>query len=99
MTLLQTDFELLEKKSELLKTLGHPIRLAIVELLSAKKKLTVTELYSTLEIDQPVASHHLRIMKRGGILLSSKDGKNTYYAISDTSIKKIFKLLVSQDYI
>lgn len=94
MTLLQTDFELLEKKSEMLKTLGHPIRLGIVELLSAKDKLTVTELYTNLEIDQPVASHHLRIMKRSGILRSIKQGKNTYYSLSEPSIKKIFKLLV-----
>lgn len=95
MTLLQTDFELLEEKAEMLRTLGHPIRLSIVELLSSKKKLTVTELYTALDIEQAVASHHLRIMKNSNILKSTKSGKNAYYSLADPSIKKIFKLLLS----
>lgn len=94
-TLLQTDFELLEEKAEMLRTLGHPIRLSIVELLSSKKKQTVTELYTALEIEQAVASHHLRIMKNSNILTSTKSGKNAFYALADPSIKKIFKLLLS----
>lgn len=95
MTLLQTDFELLEEKAEMLRTLGHPIRLSIVELLSHKNKQTVTELYTALEIEQAVASHHLRIMKNSNILKSTKSGKNAYYSLADPSIKKIFKLLLS----
>lgn len=79
----------------MLRTLGHPIRLSIVELLSHKNKQTVTELYTALEIEQAVASHHLRIMKNSNILKSTKSGKNAYYSLADPSIKKIFKLLLS----
>ena len=96
MTFLNKNFELLEKKSELLRTMGHPIRLSIIELLSTNEKLTVTELYSKLEIDQPIASHHLRIMKRANILKSSKDGKNAYYSLASQSIKQIFELIINE---
>ena len=93
-TLLHTDFELLEEKSELLKTMGHPIRLSIVELLSKNKKMTVTEIYNALEIEQAVASHHLRIMRNSRILKSTKSGKHSFYALQDSSIKKLFKILI-----
>ena len=92
---LQSNFELLEKKSELLRTMGHPIRLSIIELLSRNEKLTVTELYSELEIDQPVASHHLRIMKKSNILKSIKEGKNAFYSLADPNIQSIFELLLN----
>ena len=94
MALLHTDFDLLEEKSELLKTMGHPIRLSIIELLCTKDRQTVTELYTSLEIEQAVASHHLRIMKNSNILKSSRSGKNAYYSLADKNIKKIFKILV-----
>lgn len=78
----------------MLRTMGHPIRLSIVELLSAKKRMTVTELYTALEIEQAVASHHLRIMKNSNILKSTKSGKNSFYSLSDNSFKKLFKVLI-----
>ena len=97
MVLLYDNFELLESKSELLKTMGHPIRLSIVQLLSDSEELTVTEIYSKLEIEQAVASHHLRIMKNGNVLKSSKKGKNNFYSLTHPNIKSIFDLLLEFD--
>lgn len=94
-TLLHTDFEFLEEKAEMLRTLGHPIRLSIVELLCQNEEQTVTELYTALEIEQAVASHHLRIMKNCNILKSSKSGKNAYYSLADSSIEKMFEILIA----
>ena len=93
--LLHTNFELLEKKAEVLKNMGHPIRLSIIELLSQHEKLTVTEIYTELSIEQAVASHHLRILKNSGILQSQKDGKKAYYSIKSPHIKTIFSLLIA----
>ena len=93
MNLLQDKFDLLEEKSEVLKTMGHPLRLCIIDLLTKDKQLTVTEIYSVLDVEQAVASHHLRIMKNAKVLKSSKSGKNVYYSLYDNSIKKIYGLL------
>lgn len=95
MTLLQEKFDLLEEKSEVLKTMGHPLRLCIIDILRGGKQLTVTEIYSALEIEQAVASHHLRIMKNSGILKSSKSGKNVFYELKEGHIEEIFSLLIS----
>lgn len=94
LTLLHTNFELLELKAEMLRTLGHPIRLSIIEQLILKEKLAVTEIYTILEIEQAVTSHHLRIMKNARIVKSSKSGKNVFYSLADDSIKLIFEALL-----
>ena len=93
MTMLDKDFPLLEEKAEFLRTMGHPIRLAIVELLARRSKLTVTEIYRALRIEQAVASHHLRIMRSTGVVKSVKDGKHVIYTLSHSKIKTIYRLL------
>jgi len=95
MNLFLDNFELLEEKSELLKTMGHPLRLSIVELLSNNPKMSVTEIYTELEIEQAVASHHLRIMKNGGVVISEKDGKNSFYSLTHDNIKIIYESIFS----
>ena len=47
--------------SEMLKAIAHPIRLAIVQLLENDKRMSVTAIHETLNIEQAVASHHLNI--------------------------------------
>lgn len=89
-SILHLDFDLLESKTDVLKTMGHPIRLSIVECLVHADALTVTEIYSALDIEQAVASHHLRIMKNANVVQSTKDGKNVFYKLADPSIKMIF---------
>ena len=57
------DLNKLESASEMLKAIAHPIRISIVNLLEGNKKLSVTEIFQLLNIEQAVASHHLSILK------------------------------------
>lgn len=91
--LLHNNFSLLEQKSELLKTLGHPLRLSIVELLVEQERQSVTEIYMALDIEQAVASHHLRIMKSASIVAATKEGKNVFYQLADPAIVDLFEVL------
>ncbi|MFY0652125.1 MAG: winged helix-turn-helix transcriptional regulator [Cyclobacteriaceae bacterium] len=72
----------LEKVAYVLKTIGHPVRLKIISLLSSYKQLTVNELCEKCEVEQSLISHHLNNMKLKGILKSYRDGKNIYYSIA-----------------
>lgn len=91
--MIEPNFELLEEVSELLKTLGHPVRLSIVNLLHANKSMSVTDIFTALEIEQAVASHHLRLMKKAGIVDLNKKGKSSYYFLSHKNIYKATKLI------
>ena len=75
-------FEALVKASECLKTLAHPIRLRMVELL-LDERYTVGELAEICEIAPNVASEHLRHMQHCGIMMSEREGRRVYYALTD----------------
>ncbi|TXB63981.1 winged helix-turn-helix transcriptional regulator [Vicingus serpentipes] len=81
--------EKLENASEMLKAIAHPMRIAIVDMLADNKSLTVTEIHEALNIEQAVASHHLSIMKNKGVLISERNGKNSYYKLKHPRLSQI----------
>ncbi len=83
------DIEKLETSSEMLKAIAHPVRIAIVKMLSSENQLNVTEIHESLKIEQAVASHHLSIMKNKGVLLSERSGKNCYYSLKHQQLSQI----------
>ena len=83
------DINKLEEAAAKLRAIAHPMRIAIIGLLENKEGLSVTEIYEKLNIEQATASHHLNILKKKGVLLSKRSGKNTYYSINSQSILQI----------
>lgn len=63
-----------------LKALAEPLRWRIVELLAAEE-LCVCHLVETLDIPQPLVSHHLRVLREAGLVDSSKFRYWTYYRL------------------
>ena len=79
----------LEVATNILKSMTHPMRLAIIELLEKKKRLNVTDIYETLSLEQAVASHHLGILRDQGVLGSERDGKKIFYTLDRARIAQI----------
>lgn len=86
---IEFDTKKLEKASVMLKAMAHPMRIAILNLLSNDKKLTVTEIHEELGLEQSTTSHHLGILKDKTILLSERNGKNTYYFLKNDNFNHI----------
>ncbi len=82
------DLEALAQAAECLKTLAHPHRLRIVEMLLGGR-YTVGELAEACGIPSHMASEHLRLMQRCGFLDSSRDGRTVYYAIVEPHLASI----------
>lgn len=83
------DITKLEIAASKLRAIAHPMRIAIIELLEENKKLSVTEIYKNLEIEQASASHHLNILKNKGVLTSKRDGKKIHYFIKSEALTEI----------
>ena len=83
-----TDLKALEQAAECLKTLAHPHRLRIVQML-LRGRYTVGELAEACGIPSHMASEHLRLMQRCGFLTSEKDGRNVYYQIAEPHLANI----------
>lgn len=81
--------------AEILKTIGHPVRLQILEILEQEEPLSVTDIQSRIEgnVEQSLLSHHLIKMKDKGLLKCEKQGMNVYYSISDRHLLKIFECM------
>ena len=87
------DFLNLKKGAMILRALNHKLRQQMVRLLDENKRLTVTELYIQLRLEQSVASQHLAILRRAGIVKTERDGKFIYYTISSSRIAAIMKCI------
>lgn len=74
--------------AECLKTLAHPHRLRMVQML-LQGRYAVGELAEACEIPSHMASEHLRLMQRCGFLTSEKEGRNAYYQIVETHLASI----------
>ena len=89
MDALKLNVEKLEQAAGKLRAMAHPMRIAIIELLNGENKLSVTEIYSKLDIEQAAASHHLNILKNKGVLVSRREGKKIYYSLKSTTLTEI----------
>ena len=80
------------KVANILKTIGHPLRLEVLEVLEAEEKLNVSQIKEAIQskVEQSLLSHHLIKMKDKGILQSKKEGMHVVYRITDRNILKIF---------
>jgi len=85
--------EKLEMGASMLRAMAHPMRIAIIELLTATKRLSVTEIYEQLSIEQPSASHHLNLLKNKGVLESKREGKKIFYSLKHEKLKEIINSL------
>ena len=80
-------FDDLQQAAECLKTLAHPQRLRMVEML-LKDRYTVGDLAEACAVPSNIASGHLRLMQRCGLLTAERDGRHVYYRITDPCLKK-----------
>ena len=78
----------LEQAAECLKTLAHPHRLRMVQML-LRGRYTVGELAEACGIPSHMASEHLRLMQRCSLLRNEKDGRKAYYQIAEPHLADI----------
>lgn len=67
--------------SRIFKALGHPARIAIIDLLLKKDKLICKELSFEIGLGSPTVTHHLQILMECGLIGYEKIGNMTYYTV------------------
>ena len=77
-----------EYASEILKTIAHPVRLQIVELLQAKE-MCVGDIVKALTSKQAITSQQLNMMKDKGVLSCRHEGTRVYYHIENKNVIKL----------
>ena len=90
---LKVNLNTLKKAALVLRALNHKLRQQILNLIDTEKKITVTEIYVKLRLEQSVASQHLAILRRAGIVITQRDGKFIFYTVSHKRIEDINKFI------
>lgn len=88
-TLLHIDYHNIKKASLILRSLNHKLRQQILKIIYEEKKITVTEIYVKLRLEQSVASQHLAILRKAGIVSTQREGKFIYYTINTSRVDAI----------
>ncbi len=79
-------------KADLLKSLGHPSRLAILEYLKTREA-SVGEMVAKLGIEQSGLSKHLSILRQAGILSSRNEKTAVFYSVRDRDIFVVLRTI------
>jgi DNA-binding transcriptional ArsR family regulator len=90
-----TSLDALGQAAESLRTLAHPHRLRIIQML-AHGKYSVGELAEACELSSAMTSEHLRLMQQSGMLVSEKKGRKVYYEICEQHVIDILKCVEIQ---
>ena len=86
------DTRILAEAAEMVRVLGHTVRMRIVELLESGEQ-TVTQLQESLDAPQALVSQQLARMRAAGIVAGRRSGSNVWYAISDPRVVRMLDCL------
>lgn len=85
----------IKKSALILRAINHKLRQQILKLIEEQGKITVTELYLKLRLEQSVASQHLAILRKAGFVNTSRDGKFIYYSVNHDRLEELNKFMDS----
>lgn len=84
---------LYQLKAEFFKTLGHPARIRVLELLSERER-AVAEMLPEVGIEAANLSQHLAVLRRAGLVTTRKEGSTVYYSLTSPQVADL--LLVAR---
>jgi DNA-binding transcriptional ArsR family regulator len=90
---IQLDYAELRKAVLVLRAVNHKLRQNIINLLEEQGNMTVTDIYIKLRLEQSVASQHLAILRRAGVVVTERDGKFINYMVDRERLSQISRLV------
>ena len=87
------DARALADAAGIIRAVNHKLRQSIIALLKKEGKMTVTQLYVKLRLEQSVTSQHLAILRKSNVLSTQREGKFIYYSLNNERIEKLNKCI------
>jgi DNA-binding transcriptional ArsR family regulator len=82
---------LYQAKAEFFKTLGHPARIRVLELLSVREH-AVSELLAEIEVEPANLSQHLAVLRRAGLVTTRRSGSTVHYSLASPQVSELMRL-------
>ena len=90
---LKIDVIQLKKAALILRAINHKLRQQIMKLVHQNGKMTVTEIYVKLRLEQSVASQHLAILRKAGFVNTARDGKFIFYSVNYDRLDSVHSIV------
>jgi DNA-binding transcriptional ArsR family regulator len=87
------DYIELRKAVLVLRAVNHKLRQRIIDLLEENERMTVTDIYIKLRLEQSVASQHLAILRKAGVVRTERQGKFIFYGLDKSRLAQISGLV------
>lgn len=84
----EIDPSVLERASRVIRVVGHPLRLRLLELLEGEER-NVTDLVQASGVGQAMVSQQLKILRAEGVVGDRRDGARVFYRITEPKVSKI----------
>ena len=81
-----------DEEAEILKVLGHPVRLKIAAGLCANE-CNVKKIWECLGLPQATVSQHLALLKRKGVITGKREGNEVRYSVTNPLVKRLIAAL------
>ncbi|MET9393452.1 metalloregulator ArsR/SmtB family transcription factor [Streptomyces sp. NPDC006624] len=82
---------LYQLKAEFFKTLGHPARIRVLELLSEREH-AVAEMLPEVGIEPAHLSQQLAVLRRANLVSTRKEGANVYYSLTSPQVAELLRV-------
>ncbi|MBL7775403.1 MAG: helix-turn-helix transcriptional regulator [Saprospiraceae bacterium] len=89
----QLDYTELRKAALVLRAVNHKLRQRMIDLLEENQRMTVTDIYIKLRLEQSVASQHLAILRKAGVVRTDRQGKYIFYSLDTERLNQISRLV------
>ncbi|MGN6402627.1 MAG: ArsR/SmtB family transcription factor [Flavisolibacter sp.] len=88
------EIETLELKKAALRfrAINHSLRQDMLRFLHKRGRVTVTDVYVKLNLEQPVASTHLAILRRANLVTTQREGKFIFYSVNYQQLKHMHQI-------
>jgi DNA-binding transcriptional ArsR family regulator len=86
---IKLNYNEVKKSALVLRAINHKLRQRIMELVADQPNITVTEIYVQLRLEQSVASQHLAILRKAGVLRTNRNGKFINYSVDNDRIDQL----------
>jgi ArsR family transcriptional regulator len=88
--------QVLHRAAEIIKLLGHPVRLKIVEVLE-EGECTVSDIQAALEVPQAIVSQHLAKLRGAGVVTVRREGVHAFYQLTENKVPHILNCIRTCD--
>ncbi|MFC9118488.1 ArsR/SmtB family transcription factor [Streptomyces sp. NPDC057067] len=82
---------LYQLKAEFFKTLGHPVRIRVLELLS-RREHAVSELLSEIGVEAAHLSQQLAVLRRAGLVVPRREGSSVSYSLTNPQVAELLRV-------